>query len=232
MAIEGYFHPYFGHVNQNRSFPDSNSNVYATVNYNNVELETFHQQKDEVDHFLRSQNEKLRIFVQEQRKQQVETLLKKIELDVFSMLKQKDEQIAQATKRRLELEELLARLEIENQTWQRAAHENEAMVLSLQNALEQQMKERASYCYNNDDAESCCDNKNHQEETGENRVCGDEQITSVNNMMICKCCRSRESSFMFLPCRHLCSCKACEPSLQACPVCLMQKRSIIETLIF
>jgi E3 ubiquitin-protein ligase BOI-like protein len=163
--------------------------------------------------------------VQEQRKQQAETLLKKIELDVFYMLSQKDEQIAQAVNRRLELEEFLKRLEIENESWRRAAHENEAMVLSLRNTLEQ-MKVRASHCYNND-AESCCDIKNHEEEeeeTGENRVC------SVN--MICKCCRSRESTFMFLPCRHLCSCKACEPSLQACPVCLMPKRSIIETLIF
>ncbi|WJX42515.1 RING-type E3 ubiquitin transferase [Trifolium repens] len=211
------------------SLPHSNSNVYTTVKYNNLQplqFETFHQHKDdEVDHFLRSQNEKLRIFVQEQRKQQAETLLKKIELDVFYMLRQKDEQIAQAVNRRLELEEFLKRLEIENESWRRAAHENEAMVLSLHNTLEQ-MKERASHCYNND-AESCCDIKNHEEEeeeTGENRVC------SVN--MICKCCRSRESTFMFLPCRHLCSCKACEPSLQACPVCLMPKRSIIETLIF
>ncbi|GAU33639.1 hypothetical protein TSUD_310470 [Trifolium subterraneum] len=156
------------------SFPDSNSNVYATLKYNNnlqpVEFETFDQQKDEVDHFLRTQNEKLRIFVQQQRKQQAEALLKKIELDVFYMLRQKDEQIAQAVNRRLELEEFLTRLEIENQAWRRAAHETEAMVLSLQNDLEQ-MKERASYRYNND-AESCCDIKNHEEETGENRVCG------------------------------------------------------------
>jgi hypothetical protein len=59
MAIEGHFHPYFGHVNQNMSLPHCNSNVYTTVKYNNLQplqFETFHQHKDdEVDHFLRSQ---------------------------------------------------------------------------------------------------------------------------------------------------------------------------------
>jgi E3 ubiquitin-protein ligase BOI and related proteins len=158
------------------------------------------------------QNEKLRLLLQEQRR----TILKKVEYDVFHILRQKDEQIAQATKKRMELEQFLTRLETENQSWRRAAHENEAMVLSLNNALES-IKERALVV---EDVESCCDMKN-----------GGEQVTTGLNM-ICKCCHSRMSSFMFLPCRHLCSCKACEPSLQACPVCLVPKRSTIETLFF
>jgi len=145
--------------------------------------------------------------------------LKKVEYDVFRILRQKDEQIAQATKKRIELEQFLTRLETENQSWRRAAHQNEAMVLSLNNALES-IKERALVV---EDVESCCDMKNGE-------VCCDQETTGLN--MICKCCHSRMSSFMFLPCRHLCSCKACEPSLQACPVCFMPKRSIIETLFF
>lgn len=156
--------------------------------------------------------------MQEQRRQQVGTLLKKVESDMCHILRQKDEQIAQATKKRLELEQFLIRLETDNQMWRRASRENEAMVLSLNNALEQ-IKERTLAI---EEVESCCDMKNHEEETWEN--------TSLNT--ICKCCYSQESSFMFLPCRHLCSCKSCEPSLQTCPVCLMPKRSIIETLPF
>ena len=163
-------------------------------------------------------------MLQEQRR----TILKKVEYDVFHILRQKDEQIAQATKKRMELEQFLTRLETENQSWRRAAHENEAMVLSLNNALES-IKGRAALVA--EDVESCCDMKNGEEGTGENSgVCCDQETAGLN--MICKCCHSRMSSFMFLPCRHLCSCKACEPSLQACPVCLMPKRSIIETLFF
>ncbi|AES74302.1 zinc finger, C3HC4 type (RING finger) protein [Medicago truncatula] len=194
MSIDAHF------LQVNQNMPTLHSDhVYANTKYNN------NQQSDEVDRFLISQNEKLRLLLQEQRR----TILKKVEYDVFHILRQKDEQIAQATKKRMELEQFLTRLETENQSWRRAAHENEAMVLSLNNALESIKEIRALVV---EDVESCCD----QETTGLN--------------MICKCCHSRMSSFMFLPCRHLCSCKACEPSLQACPVCLMPKRSTIETL--
>lgn len=180
--------------------------------------------------------------MQEQRRQQVAALLKKVESDVCYALSQKDEQIAEAAKKRVELEEFLTRLEAENQSWRRVAQENEAMVLSLHNTLEQ-VKERASCCFNNngvaaEDAGSCCDENMGTEEegTGENRACrggaggGGEQIP--RQTIVCKCCQSRNSCFMFLPCRHLCSCNACEPFLKACPVCRMPKKSSIETLIF
>ena len=67
-------------------------------------------------------------MLQEQRKQQVAALLKKAELDALLMLGRKDEQIAQAAKKRAELEEFLRRLEAENLSWRRVAQENEAMV--------------------------------------------------------------------------------------------------------
>lgn len=184
-------------------------------------------------------------MLQEQRKQQVAALLKKAELDALLMLGQKDEQIAQAAKKRAELEEFLRRLEAENLSWRRVAQENEAMVLSLHNTLEQ-IKERSSYCHthnNNgaerEDAESCCGesrrNMATEEGTGENRVpCGGkgEAQQVARTTMVCRSCNSRSSCFMFLPCRHLCSCKACEAFLEACPACRMPKKSSIEALLF
>ena len=90
------------------------------------------------------QNEKLSILLQEQRKQHVSELLKKVEANALHLLRQKDEEIAQATKKTTELKEFLTRLEVENQSWRKVAEENEAMVLSLHNTLEE-MKERALY---------------------------------------------------------------------------------------
>ncbi|XP_027357022.1 probable BOI-related E3 ubiquitin-protein ligase 2 [Abrus precatorius] len=182
----------------------------------NLALEFGELKDNEVDRYIILQTEKLRILLQEQRAQQVAELLEKVESDAFYMLSQKDEQLAQAAKKRIELEEFLRRLEAENQSWRRVAQENETMVLSLHNALEQ-MKERASHVMAMEDVESCCDEIR--------RDMGMEE-------QICKGCNSRSSCFMFLPCRHLCSCRNCEAFLQACPVCRTQKKYSIETLIF
>lgn len=183
------------------------------------------------------------MLLQEQRKQQVEILLKKIEPKVSVILGQKDEEIAKATNKTMELQNLLWKLEMENQAWQRVAQENEAMVVSLNNTLDQ-LREQASCCFNNngvDDAESCCEVNREEtiaeEETEEkNRAASengrqeqDEDATKLG--MVCKCCNSRSSCVLFLPCRHLCSCKDCAAFLDSCPICKTAKKAIIEALI-
>ncbi|KAK7258020.1 hypothetical protein RIF29_32399 [Crotalaria pallida] len=190
-------------------------------------------QLEEIDQYIRLQNEKLRIMIQEQGKQQVTSLLNRVEAHSLKILMQKDEEIAQATKKRAELEDFITRLEAENQGWQKMAQENEAMALSLYKTLEE-VKEKAYYNNNNnnnngvvaDDAESWCDQRRRDKEEGIGEV---EQIP--REMMVCKSCHSGRSCFLFLPCRHLCSCKACDAFLEACPVCTMPKKASIETLL-
>ncbi|KAK7409760.1 hypothetical protein VNO78_00049 [Psophocarpus tetragonolobus] len=239
-----------GSLNPNMSLVDptflcySNSNIHHTAinKYNHLsscpQLLPIHlHPQREIDHFITSQNEKLRILLQEQRKQHVTELLKKVEPNALRLLRQKDEEIAQATKKSSELKEFLRRLEVENQSWRKVAEENEAIVLSLHNTLEQ-MKERKLYRMTTEDAASCCDdnmrNTAMKEGTGENRGWRGgvgEVEQNRKRTMDCKCCNSQKSCFMFLPCRHLCSCKTCEPFLQLCPICSMPKKSSIETLI-
>ncbi|KAK7351931.1 hypothetical protein VNO77_11716 [Canavalia gladiata] len=238
MSVVDHTLPFLSNSNAYNASNKYNHNIHPLAPNSQSFAVEFDAQGDEVDHYVRSQNEKFRILLQNQRKQQLEDFLKKVELNALYVLSQKDEQIAQATKKRVELEEFLTRLEAENQSWRRVAQENEAMVLSLHNTLEQ-MKERAFYGMAMEDAESCCDEnigtEEEEEETGENRLCyggGTEEEQIGKKTMICKSCNSRCSSFMFLPCRHLCSCKSCEVFLQACPVCRMAKKSSIETLIF
>ncbi|KAF8020553.1 hypothetical protein BT93_G1089 [Corymbia citriodora subsp. variegata] len=192
----------------------------------------------EIDHLLRLQNERLRWLVHEQSKRQIESMMRKIELRVQILLRQKDEEIAQAARKAAELEELLRRLEAEGQEWQRVARENEAMAVSLSNALEQ-LKDSAccrtsSSCSSNgnageDDAESCCPataanaNSNRQS----NRPGIGEKGTGI-----CRSCNARESSVLFMPCRHIGCCMACEPLLGSCPVCRTVKKASEVVLFF
>lgn len=170
----------------------------------------------------------MKLVLQEQRKQQYAGLLKKIESKTSVLLRQKDEEIAKAVNRTMELEVFLRRLEADNQAWQRVAQEKEAMVASLNNTLEQVL-ERSPCGINNgaEDAESCCDVDRNLEEYEEE----EEKQNRKGLYMLCKSCNLRSSCVLFLPCRHLCSCKVCEGLLDSCPVCRTAKKASIEALI-
>ncbi|XP_022146109.1 probable BOI-related E3 ubiquitin-protein ligase 2 [Momordica charantia] len=174
---------------------------------------------DHMDRFIRLQSERFRLLLQQKRNQQIGVLLNQIETRTRVLFQQKDEEIARANNRRIELEQFLTRLQMENQERQRAVQENQAVVASLSHALEQ-IRERISSGAN-DDAES------------NNNVGGeDDAIDRGKKRMICRICNSRISCVLFLPCRHLCSCKPCESGLDFCPVCNATKKASIEAVIF
>ncbi|CAJ1933704.1 unnamed protein product [Sphenostylis stenocarpa] len=200
----------------------------------------FEKQWEEIDQYIKSEDEKLRYMIQEHGKQQVIALLKKLEIRSLHILREKDEEIALAMKKRLELEEYLRRLEAENSKWQRLAQEKETMALSLYKTLEE-MAEGGNFLNTGavvNDAVSCCGETGGIEEMEEEATaekgleCGGvselEQITRRGGVMLCKSCHSRSSCFLFLPCRHLSSCKVCNASLEACPVCRTPKKATIE----
>ncbi|XP_019450986.1 PREDICTED: probable BOI-related E3 ubiquitin-protein ligase 2 isoform X2 [Lupinus angustifolius] len=218
------------HQCSQQSYNESHNNLVDPnlLVYNSKALnppKSFFQLED-IDQYIRLQNEKLRFVLQELVKQQASELQNRVESHSLKLLKQKDEEIAKATKKRVELEDFIIRLETENQGWEKMAQENEATALSLYKTLEE-MKEKAY------DAESWCDERRRDKEEGivrGNRTRVEmEQITK--EMMVCKSCNSERSCFLFLPCRHLCSCKTCDAFLKDCPVCTMPKKASIETLI-
>lgn len=173
----------------------------------------------------------------EQSKRQIESMTKKIELRVQILLRQKDEEIAQAARKAAELEELLRKLEVEGQEWQRIARENEAMAASLSNTLEQ-LKGSAccrssSSCSSNgnageDDADSCRPATANANPNGESYKPG----IGDKGAGICRNCSARESTVLFMPCRHIGSCMACEPLLGSCPVCRTVKKASEVVLFF
>ncbi|KAF1859911.1 hypothetical protein Lal_00028094 [Lupinus albus] len=257
------FHQQQQQQNQNVSIIDHvfgfNSNAYnlnhsSTPNsQHNLGL-IFQNQWNQLDQIIKSQSGRLRMILQEQAKQEATTLLKRMEPNALYMLNQKDKQIEKAMKEMVDLEAFVTRLEAENQLWQRVAQDKEAMIMHLNQSLEN-VKERDNFFQNNnevvgvimEDAESCNDQNwgMRMEETRENKVIRskadllpmlltsgsseqNKQECSRKMNRVCKNCDSGRSCIMFLPCRHLCSCKVCEPLLQSCPICTMAKKNTIE----
>ncbi|KAJ8766976.1 hypothetical protein K2173_012451 [Erythroxylum novogranatense] len=213
----------------------TNNNSLPSISFSQSMNALDQKQRQEIDHYFRLQDERLRLLLEDQRKRQVALLCKSLEQKVLPFIKLRDEQIVQATKRKMELEDRLKRLEMDNMEWQRAAQEKEAMIVSLNNTIEQ-LKVNAA-----DDAESCCDMDYNRvvDETEQNRglvsddyyCIGGEEGRAEQIMMLCKVCNSRNSCILFLPCRHLCSCKACDACLDSCPVCQTVKKASIEALM-
>ncbi|CAL0321699.1 unnamed protein product [Lupinus luteus] len=199
----------------------------------------FQNHRNQLDQIIKSQSGTMRMILQEQTKQQATTLLKRVEPNALYMLNQKDKQIEKAMKEMADLEAFVTRLEAEKQLWQRAAQDKEAMIMHLNQSLES-VKEKENILHNNnevvgvimEDAESCNDQnwRMRMEETMENKVKSEEykEQCSRKMNMVCKNCDCARSCIMFLPCRHLCSCKVCEPFLQSCPICTMPKKNVIE----
>ncbi|KAL7125499.1 hypothetical protein ABFS83_14G120900 [Erythranthe nasuta] len=214
---------------QNISHQKNFNFLASNANSNNIplHLQRFSAQIDkqrlEFDQLFNLQNERLRLAMQEQRNQQTAILMKKYETKTRLLLKQKDQEIANAANRTNELQNFLNRIEIENQTWQRVARENESMVASLSGTI-QRLRESsaaAAACSPAADAESCCENG------GED----DEEEKWGERKLVCRRCKSEKSSVILLPCRHLCCCKECEVFLDSCPVCTMVKKASVEALI-
>ncbi|KAJ9186427.1 hypothetical protein P3X46_002000 [Hevea brasiliensis] len=178
-------------------------------------------QRQELDCILQLQNERLRSALQEQTRQQLAILLKSVESKAISLMRQKEEDLARATRETMELEACLRKAEMERESWQRVAGENEAMVIDLSNTLEQVRERLFLGSTRSQDTESfsCHSCEGEQEEDN-----------STKKMACCKVCNSRASCVLFLPCRHLCSCKFCEASLAYCPICESVKEGSMEVL--
>ncbi|XP_068649256.1 probable BOI-related E3 ubiquitin-protein ligase 3 [Aristolochia californica] len=184
------------------------------------------RQMVEVDRFITLQNEKLIQTLQQQRKKQLMSLIRRVESTASTLLQQKEEDILKASKRAVELEGCLRQVQAESETWQRIVRESEAMVVALNNALEQ-VRESVRCSSSAGDDESCCDSSWQALGSSLQRK-GREDI---DEKIVCKACNSRPSCVLLLPCRHLSSCKSCENDLDLCPVCKSAKKAFIEVFI-
>lgn len=180
----------------------------------------------EIDKYINLQNERLKAALREQKRQHLASFIRKLESRVAMVLRQKEQEIAQVSKRAMDLQQYMKKLEMENQTWRKIASENEAMIANL-NATIAMTKASISLqqkpnC-DAEDAESCCD---VEADAGER---SSKRRKKMN--MVCRRCNIGSSSVLLLPCRHLCCCKDCEAFVNTCPVCNSAKQGCIEVLV-
>ncbi|MQM18102.1 hypothetical protein Taro_051087 [Colocasia esculenta] len=213
--------------------PSSNKALPVDVSYS-LALQ-MDKQNQEMDQYLCLQTERLRVTLQQQMKEHLVSLMRKLESKASSLLRQKDEDLVRANKRAAELEEYLRQAEAEGQTWQRIARENEAMALSLRSTLEQVGDNAclstvggafaaAAIC---DAAASCCASSSTPPgpNGGAKQEEGEQGLAETGR---CRGCGSQGSCMLFMPCMHLCACKLCDTLLDSCPVCRCVKHGSIE----
>ena len=223
-------------------YMNNNNQQHALFNQQSFLDALMEKQRQEIDQFIRTQvrnikiiiwcfenmgndkvliflgqSERLRYALREQRRQETETLLRQMEAKALVLMTRKEEEMSRALSKNMELEDLLRRMEAENQTWQRMARESEATVATLSSTLEQ-VKERAVTCCK--DEGSCCGG-------------GDDSVPGKRMSGSCLNCGSNgETRVLFLPCRHLCCCTECEAGLIVCPICSSPKKNRIEAITF
>lgn len=179
--------------------------------------------------------------IEERKKQQLRRIMAAFGVAMAKKMRQKEEEIEKIVKTNWELEERVKTLCLQNQIWRDLAQTNEATANALRSNLEQVLQQvRENEAVRNageltDDAVSCCGSSGEVEESGrdqkrmrkcdggENWVYRGKKLGSYSGESdgnrLCKKCGDGESTVLLLPCRHLCLCTSCGPTVNACPIC-------------
>lgn len=186
--------------------------------------------------------EKVRVAIEERTRNQSIRVIQAIQEAIGRKLRETETQIEKIGKLNWELEERVKSLCVENQIWRDLAQTNEATANALRSHLEQVLLQSNNNNYNynddrvfsgagagtSDDAESCCGSSGHEEVDLQSfRWRKVAEVEEERRKRICRRCSAAESSVLLLPCRHLCLCSACGPSVDACPVCNCNKNASV-----
>ncbi|XP_058101526.1 probable BOI-related E3 ubiquitin-protein ligase 3 [Magnolia sinica] len=168
------------------------------------------REQHELDLFVLMQMEKIRVELEQKRRNYWSNVFQVVEEGMQRILKGKDEEIDKMSRRNTALEEKVKSLLLEGQIWKTVAQTNEATVTLLRRDLELvQTREGEGDNGEVDDSTSCCDG---------------QKAISRN----CQGCGKNEISVLALPCRHLCLCSECDPRFESCPMCMLPKSASIK----
>ncbi|KAI5417727.1 BOI-related E3 ubiquitin-protein ligase 1 isoform X2 [Lathyrus oleraceus] len=187
------------------------------------------QQRDELDQFIQAQGENLRRTLTEKRQRHYRELLTTAEEAVSQRLREKEAEVAKATRKNAELEARAAQLTMEAQVWQAKARAQEAAAASLQAKLQQTIM-----CQTGDDAGGggvSCAVEGQASDAESAYIDPDRVVVVAEARGKCRACLKRVATVVVLPCRHLCICRECDAHYSACPVCLTLKNSTVEVFL-
>ncbi|PIA29197.1 hypothetical protein AQUCO_06100003v1 [Aquilegia coerulea] len=189
------------------------------------------RQHEELDLYIRLQEEHIAKGVREMKQRQMASFLSALENGVCKKLQEKEIEIENMNRKNRDLVERIKQVSMEAQSWQHRAKYNESVVNVLKNNLQQaiaqganQPKEGCGDSELEDAASSYIDLKSRPVEGGNGRF-------GSRRGLVCKACKVKEVSVLFLPCRHLCLCNDCEVSSKICPVCQTMKTACVQVFM-
>ncbi|KAK9152424.1 hypothetical protein Syun_010733 [Stephania yunnanensis] len=204
------------------------------------------QQQIEIDRLIAHHTEKLLLGIAERRKTQARRLVAAIEEGMAKRLRVKEEEIEKMGKLNWVLEERIKTLCFENQIWRDLAQTNEATANALRANLEQVLSkvrddrtaeadDAASSCgssdfgqvLHRDNQNEDCDNEEYHEEYHHHHQNKKKSKSNQTDKRLCRNCGKEESCVLLLPCRHLCLCGVCGPTLHTCPICKSDKNGTV-----
>ncbi|KAM0881559.1 hypothetical protein ACQ4PT_032881 [Festuca glaucescens] len=191
-----------------------------------------YQQNADIDAVVRMELERMRAGVEQAPKRQCQSLVRTASAAAARRLREKEAELEAARRCTAKLEERLLQVAAETQAWCGLVRSNEAVAAGLRATLDHLLRNapapapvpaegfgESDFAFpataaDVDDAQSSCFEAK-------------EKAGPCNYKWACKSCGEGEASVLLLPCRHLCLCKACEPTLDACPVCLAAKNASV-----
>ncbi|MCO5560780.1 hypothetical protein L7F22_014400 [Adiantum nelumboides] len=204
--------------------------VHSLIDDSTIHLH-YCQQEAEIDQIVTNHSEQLKQALEEKRMQHTRALLELIDHSVLSRARERSVEIEKLRRKNLELEDYVRKLSLESQVWMNIAQSQEALVTSLRSNLEQvvaQSNEKAKARFGEtdvDDAASCV--------YGASLAAGGvdlqaQEIRDLKEHRSCRNCKRQTMSVLILPCRHLCLCTDCDPSIANCPVCGSSKNASLQ----
>ncbi|EEF51987.1 probable BOI-related E3 ubiquitin-protein ligase 3 isoform X2 [Ricinus communis] len=184
------------------------------------------RQQQEFDHQVRLQEDNMRKGMRELGERQTISFLSAIETGIGKKLHEKEVEIQNMNRRNNELVERIKQISTEVQSWQCRAKYNESVVNALKSNLKQVLAQgviqRKEGCGDSEvDSAASYAYENHWSILEANSV-------TFKRQMVCRACKTKEASILLLPCRHLCLCKDCAGSVDACPICQILKTAGVE----
>ncbi|KAK9684748.1 hypothetical protein RND81_10G229000 [Saponaria officinalis] len=191
---------------------------------NNLQTEIV-RQRDELDQYIKIQEENIRKGITELKHRHTISLLNALEKDVDCKIRKKDAEIENLNRKNKELVDKVQQLAVEAQSWHYKATQNESLVNALRTNITQVFRQEATRV-----KEGCDDNMVDDAVSSCNHVTNVQVPSSVptRETLKCKGCNDKEVCVLMLPCRHLCVCTDCEGFVEICPVCRVKKAGSLQ----
>lgn len=147
-------------------------------------------------------------------------LLCAFEQEVPQQFRLKELEIERVVHKNLDLEEKVSQLKVQVLVSQAKLRTLEETTTSLRAALDRKTVRHW---------ERSIGNRQAQAEDVESSFVDPQRVKPV--VLECKTCQTRAATVMIWPCRHMCVCTRCEPTVKACPICYSLKTTSIEVYL-